>query len=92
MSSLAFLNVVVVVFLDCSGTGITLNNGDICYRGNVNSNTCEGDAGGPVYVGEEVSAIVSHGTDSQCTRGLPTICIQVSNYVDWINSIIGGSQ
>ena len=60
-----------------------------CAR-NASSKTCRGDSGGPVVKGNTLVGIVSWGKSTCATNGMPGIYTDVSQYADWIRSVIYG--
>ena len=62
-----------------------------CAR-NASSKTCRGDSGGPVVRGNTLVGIVSWGKSACATSGMPSIYTDVSQYTDWIKSVLNGSD
>lgn len=57
--------------LDCGqvGDGAIVNDNDLCFDANDGTGSCSGDGGAPAFMGSEVAAVASGGTDNSCTDG-----------------------
>lgn len=71
-------------------TRITLDEGQLCAGAQFNIDSCTGDSGGPLMTQKlywTVEGIVSFGRGCGL-EGWPGVYTRVSNYVDWIKSVI----
>uniref|UniRef100_A0A224XDU5 Phenoloxidase-activating factor 2 n=1 Tax=Panstrongylus lignarius TaxID=156445 RepID=A0A224XDU5_9HEMI len=75
------------------GKYFTLLPGFLCAGGSQNSDTCEGDGGGPLYCPIQsepdrfaVVGVISWGID--CGKGNPAVFADVNHYMPWIKQQI----
>lgn len=73
------------------GTGLVNGAQVVCATAS-NAGSCNGDSGGPMFIGNTQVGIVSFGSSQGCASGIPDGYTRVSNYVDWINSESGSDE
>lgn len=77
--------------------GSTVKTNMICAGGDGIISSCNGDSGGPLNCqganGQwQVHGIVSFGSSLGCNYyHKPSVFTRVSNYIDWINSVIANN-
>uniref|UniRef100_A0A2K6NZ48 pancreatic elastase II n=2 Tax=Rhinopithecus TaxID=542827 RepID=A0A2K6NZ48_RHIRO len=90
----------VVDCANCSSSGwlgSTVKTSMICAEGDGVISSCNGDSGGPLNCQApdgrwEVHGIVSFGSSFSCNYyHKPSVFTRVSNYIDWINSVIANN-
>lgn len=70
-----------------------LEDSQICARGELGTDSCKGDSGGPLMYIDENSAynligITSFGT-TKCDSSVPGIYTKVTEFMDWIQDVAG---
>ncbi|XP_049733952.1 chymotrypsin-like elastase family member 2A isoform X2 [Elephas maximus indicus] len=90
----------VVNYATCSSSswwGSTVKTNMVCAGGDGVVSSCNGDSGGPLNCPAsnskwEVHGVVSFGSSLSCNYyHKPSVFTRVSNYIDWINSVIANN-
>ncbi|XP_045460653.1 coagulation factor X-like [Harmonia axyridis] len=68
----------------CESAGFNMTEVSFC-AGHIDEpkNSCKGDSGGPLIIGDILYGIVSYG-DTDCTIGIPAVYTKIPAVVDWI--------
>lgn len=72
--------------LEFSGFAALVTNTNICALTQFGQGMCRGDSGSPLVVGNEIIGIASFGVS--CATGVPDVYTRVSEYADWIHTML----
>ncbi|XP_059620019.1 brachyurin-like [Phlebotomus argentipes] len=87
---LRYAEVSVISNAACRTLYPTLQDNNICTRGDNRAGTCQGDSGGPMVITEDDGSftqvgIVSFGSSLGCAYNWPNVFVRLTSFLCWLN-------